>query len=111
MTGSVSETDILPAAITDGEKHFDADGVAAHCVGTNMRRAIVEIDSIKIGENFGRTENDEIVDKFAMILPRLGLRGRIELASDHTLLTGYYWLAAAKKIHWKHIEVSIVTGA
>jgi hypothetical protein len=111
MTDSVSETDIVPAATTDGAKHFEADCVAAHCVGANMRRAIVEIDSIKIGENFGRTENDEIVDKFAMILPRLGVRGRIELAPDHTLLTGYYWLAAAKKIRWKHIEVSIVTEA
>jgi hypothetical protein len=111
MTDSMSETDILPAPTTDGAQHFDADDVAAHCVGANMRRAIVEIDSIKIGENFGRTENDEIVDKFAVILPRLGLRGRIELAPDHTLLTGYYWLAAARKNHWKHIEVSIVTGA
>jgi hypothetical protein len=79
----------------------------SHEIASRIRRAVVDVDSIKVVETFGRELDDEYVGTRATIV-QLGFQGRITLAPDYTLLAGYRWLAAAKKLGWSRVEASIL---
>jgi hypothetical protein len=59
----------------------------SHEIASRIRRAVVDVDSIKVVETFGRELDDEYVGTRATIV-QLGFQGRITLAPDYTC-----WLA------------------
>ncbi len=108
---SRSDATNLPTVITDATAISNNNSIVGICVAQRRRRASVDVNSIKIGETYGRSEDDVIVSKWADIVERYDeVRGRIIVASDFRLLAGYHWLAVAKKLGQTKVDVIIVGG-
>jgi hypothetical protein len=116
-TNNVSEREVAPAAIDAvssaalERKSEPSRGNAGLAAAPKFQRAVVPLDSIAVGETFGRELDDAHVGMLAGIVERYGMRDPITVTPDLRLLAGHRWLTAVKKLGWPTVEVVIVEAS
>jgi hypothetical protein len=71
-------------------------------------RAFVRVDSLGLGETFGRRLEDACVGRLAAILQRYPQWSRITVTRDLRVLAGHLWVAAAQRLGLAEVEVTII---
>jgi hypothetical protein len=111
-TEIVADTELPTAkALADFDQQFDCGEDAVGQGPPQVRRAIVPVDSIIVGETFGRELEDAYVCILAAVVERYQLRDPITVTPNRRLLAGHRWLAAVKKLGWTAVEVIILEVA
>jgi hypothetical protein len=76
---------------------------------TKFRRAVVPVDSMVVGETYGRIFDDDFVDLLAAVLEHdQGLRHTITVTKELEVLAGHQWFAAVQRLGWNEVEVVII---